>query len=127
MALVRFQPFREMEDIQRQMNRLFDDMITPTNRQDGVGLSFSPAAEFDETKDAYSLKLEVPGMEPDDINIEATADAIAISGERRSETQAKEQDTTRSEFPLRKVFSVCCPCPVVSTTKVLQPTTKTAS
>ncbi|PZD70977.1 Spore protein SP21 [Acaryochloris thomasi RCC1774] len=108
MAIVRFQPYREMEDIQRQMNRLFEDMITPTNRQDGVDLAFTPAAEFDETDDAYQLKLEVPGLEPDDINIEATAEAISISGERQSETKAQRQ--TRSEFRYGK-FQRILPLP----------------
>ncbi|MEO0374792.1 MAG: Hsp20/alpha crystallin family protein [Cyanobacteria bacterium P01_A01_bin.17] len=110
MAIVRFQPYREMEDIQRQMNRLFEDMITPANRQDGVDLAFTPAAEFDETDDAYQLKLEVPGLEPDDINIEATAEAISISGERRSETKTENQGMTRSEFRYGK-FQRVLPLP----------------
>jgi HSP20 family protein len=110
MALVRFQPYREMEDIQRQMNRLFEDMITPATRQDGVGLAFTPAAEFDETEEAYQLKLEVPGLEPDDIDIEATAEAVSISGERRSETRTEEKGVTRSEFRYGK-FQRVLPLP----------------
>lgn len=109
MAIVRFQPFREMEDIQRQMNRLFDDMISP-NHQDGVGLAFTPAAELDETDEAYLLNLEVPGLEPDDINIEATAEAIAISGERRSESTTNEKGVKRSEFRYGK-FQRILPLP----------------
>jgi HSP20 family protein len=110
MALVRFQPYREMEDIRRQMNRLFEDMITPATRHDGVDLAFSPAAELDETDDAYQLKLEVPGLEPDDINIEATAEAVSISGERKSETETVENGMTRSEFRYGK-FQRVLPLP----------------
>ncbi|MEO0406369.1 MAG: Hsp20 family protein, partial [Cyanobacteria bacterium P01_A01_bin.135] len=80
MALVRWQPFREMTDVQREMNRLFDDMLAPATGQEPMGSLFSPAAELEETEEDYTLKLEVPGLEPDDINIEATAEAIAISG-----------------------------------------------
>ncbi len=110
MAIVRFQPFREMEDIQRQMNRLFDDMITPVNRENGIDLAFTPAAEFHETDNEYQLKLEVPGLEPDDINIEATSEAIAISGERKSETKTEEKGMTRSEFRYGK-FQRVLPLP----------------
>ena len=86
-----------MEDIQRQMNRLFDDIIAPTH-QSGNGQTFSPAVEFDETDDSYHLKLEVPGMDPDDINVEASADAIAISGERRINNTFEGKGMSRSEF-----------------------------
>lgn len=110
MALVRFQPFREIEDIQRQMNRLFDDVITPVNQQEGVGLTFTPAAEFEENDDAYLLKLEVPGMEPSDINIEATAESVVISGERKSESKIEEKGMTRSEFRYGK-FQRILPLP----------------
>lgn len=110
MALVRLQPFQEMEDIQRQMNRIFDDMITPINRQNSVGLAYTPAAEFDETDDAYHLKLEVPGLEPNDINIEATAEAISISGERKSETKTDDKGMTRTEFRYGK-FERVLPLP----------------
>ncbi|NJM96536.1 MAG: Hsp20/alpha crystallin family protein [Phormidesmis sp. RL_2_1] len=110
MALVRFQPFREVEDIQRQMNRLFDDMIMPANQKNGVGLAFTPAAEFSETDDAYHLQIEVPGLEPDDLNIEASSEAVSISGERKSQTKIEENGTARSEFRYGK-FQRVMPLP----------------
>ena len=110
MALVRFQPFREIEDIQRQMNRIFDDMITPTTRQEGIGLSFTPPAEFEETEDTYHLKLEVPGMDPKDINIEAASESISISGERTSESKTNENGIFRTEFRYGK-FQRILPLP----------------
>ena len=110
MALVRWQPFREMTDVQREMNRLFDDMLAPMPNQETMGRLFSPAAELDETDDSYSLKLEVPGLELDDINIEATAEAIAISGERRSETKSEQSGLSRTEFRYGK-FQRVIPLP----------------
>ena len=110
MALVRYHPFREMEDIQRQLNRLFDDMVAPSHRPDSVGSAFMPAMEFNETKDTYHLKLEIPGMNSDDLNIEATAEAITIGGERRSEVSAQDEGMTRSEFRYGK-FQRVIPLP----------------
>ncbi|MBE7383859.1 MAG: Hsp20/alpha crystallin family protein [Leptolyngbya sp. SIO1E4] len=98
MTLVRWQPFREMQDVQREMNRLFEDMLTPSDRGDGFNVAFSPAAEIEETEDAYQLRLEVPGMEPNDISIEVTAEAVSIKGERKTETREEQAGVTRTEF-----------------------------
>lgn len=98
MALVRWQPFREMHDVQREMNRLFEDMLAPAVKGDGLGSVFSPAAELEETEEDYRLKLEVPGMEPGDIDIEVTAEAVSIKGERKTETKEENDGVTRTEF-----------------------------
>ncbi len=98
MALVRWQPFREMQEVQREMNRLFEDMLTPSAQGSSFSAAFSPAAEIEETEDTYQLKLEVPGMEPDDIDIEVTAEAVSIKGERKTETQKEDGGMTRTEF-----------------------------
>lgn len=98
MALVRWQPFREMHDMQREMNRLFEDMLAPSAQTNGLTSAFSPAAELEELEEAYQLKLEVPGMEPDDIDIEVTAEAVSIKGERRTETKEEKGGYTRTEF-----------------------------
>jgi HSP20 family protein len=51
-----------------------------------------------ETDDAVHIRLEVPGMEAKDLNIEVTAESVAISGERKEETKTEEKGMTRSEF-----------------------------
>lgn len=98
MTLVRWQPFREMQEVQREMNRLFEDMLTPSTRGNSLSAAFSPAAELEETEDTYQLKLEVPGMEPGDIDIEVTAEVVFIKGERKTETKEESDGMTRTEF-----------------------------
>lgn len=99
MSLVRWEPFREMEALQREMNRLFDTFspTTPLAGR-GNGLSFVPAAEMTETPEEIHLKLEVPGLEPKDLDVEVKADAVIIKGERKSETKTEEDGITRTEF-----------------------------
>jgi HSP20 family protein len=97
MALVRWQPFQEIDTLQRQMNRLFDELM-PMTREGGNGIAFVPSAEMEETADAIRLKLEIPGMDAKDLNIEVSAEAISISGERKSETKSEEKGVTRTEF-----------------------------
>jgi HSP20 family protein len=109
MALVRWEPFREMDLLRREFNRLFDDAMTPTSRGNG-GLSFVPAAEMEEADDAIHLRLEIPGMEAKDLDVQVTAESVSISGERRSETRTEEQGMTRSEFRYGK-FQRVIPLP----------------
>jgi HSP20 family protein len=97
MAIVQWHPFREIESLQKEMNRLFDSFGTEDKGLFGNG-SFVPSAELNETDTAIDLKVEVPGMKPDDIDLQVTADSVAISGERKSETKSEENGVTRSEF-----------------------------
>jgi HSP20 family protein len=112
MALIRWEPFREVESLQKEMNRLLD-RIVPTDVGNGekVGLSFIPAAEITETPEAVQLKLEIPGMEAKDLNVEVTADSLTINGERKSEIKTEEEGFTRTEFRYGKFHRVI-PLPV---------------
>ena len=98
MAIMRWEPFREINTLQREMNRLFDDLVTPTPRSGNGGFGFVPAAEMEETPEAIQLKLEVPGMEAKDLDVQVAAESVTISGERKSETRTEEKGMTRSEF-----------------------------
>ncbi|MGC8713432.1 MAG: Hsp20/alpha crystallin family protein [Leptodesmis sp.] len=102
MALVRWQPFQEIDMLQRQMNRLFDELMPvtrePMTRDGGDGIAFVPSAEMEETADTIHLKLEIPGMDAKDLNVEVSAEAVSISGERKSETKTEEKGLTRTEF-----------------------------
>ncbi|MDJ0704818.1 MAG: Hsp20/alpha crystallin family protein [Leptolyngbyaceae cyanobacterium MO_188.B28] len=97
MALVRWRPFHEIEGLQREMNQLFDTLSPTRLNQVDLG-GFAPAAEIHETDEAINLKLEVPGMKPEEIDIQVTADSVSISGERKSESRSEEDGVTRSEF-----------------------------
>ena len=112
MALIRWEPFREVESLQKEMNRLFDRLV-PTDVGNGekMGLSFIPAAEMTETPEAVQLKLEIPGMEAKDLNVEVTADSLTINGERKSEIKTEEEGFTRTEFRYGKFLRVI-PLPV---------------
>ncbi|NEP02528.1 MAG: Hsp20/alpha crystallin family protein [Symploca sp. SIO2E9] len=94
MRLVRYNPWQEIDTLQRQLTRLFDESLAPTTRGDFCRFHKVPRAELSETEAAIILKLEVPGMESKDLEVEVTEDAVSISGER----QQQNKDNTRSEF-----------------------------
>ena len=111
MSLVRYDPWQEMSSLQRQLNHLFDDALTFDNLGEWSNLSKIPAAELTETDEAVHLKLEVPGMQAGDLDIQVMADRVAIAGERKSETKTEEKGVSRSEFYYGK-FSRVIPLPV---------------
>jgi HSP20 family protein len=65
---------------------------------------FSPACDLSETADAYQVRLDAPGMKPDDISVQVTGDSIRISGERKEEKEEKEKTYHRIE---RRYGSFC--------------------
>ena len=89
MALTRWQPFSEIDSLQREMNRVFDSLAT--RNADSLDSAFAPSAEMEETPEAIHLKLEVPGMDAKDIDIQVSAEAVSISGERKSEQKTEEK------------------------------------
>ncbi|NEQ42904.1 MAG: Hsp20/alpha crystallin family protein [Leptolyngbya sp. SIOISBB] len=97
MTLLRQRPFGEFGTLQREMNRLFDT-LSPFRDDDIDFKSFMPAAEVTETDDAIDLKVELPGLKPEDVDIQVAEDSVVISGERKSENQTEENGLTRSEF-----------------------------
>lgn len=97
MTLLRQRPLGEFGLLQREMNRLFDSLSPFREAEVDFG-RFMPAAEMTETDEAIDLKVELPGLKAEDVDIQVAADAVIISGERKSENQIEENGLTRSEF-----------------------------
>lgn len=109
MAIVHWAPFQEIENLQREMNQLFDTLSpTVTNRPSGA--TFVPAVEISEAPDMIYMKAELPGMESKDLDVQVTAEAVSISGERKSEMRREENGMVRSEFRYGK-FQRVIPLP----------------
>ncbi|MDJ0775602.1 MAG: Hsp20/alpha crystallin family protein [Mastigocoleus sp. MO_167.B18] len=90
MTIVRYNPWAEMNALQRQIDRMFEDVQAPVSR--------TPAAELTETDDALHLRLEFPGVEAKDVDVEVTENAVKVIAERKSETKTEDKGKTRSEF-----------------------------
>ena len=94
MALVRWDPFRDLTALQTEVNRLFSRAGTGdmAERQ-----SWTPSIDVIETSDAIKLKAELAGLEPDDINIEVQDNVLTMSGERRFQEEVREDKYYRIE------------------------------
>ncbi|MEH1807984.1 Hsp20/alpha crystallin family protein [Nostoc sp.] len=117
MTLIRLNTSNQIDTVQDIINSLFQDTGVASVLFDR-DLSNVPAAEIQETEDAIHLKLELPGLEAKDLDVEVTENAVHISGERKSETKTEEKGVTRSEFNYGK-FKRVIPLPArVQNTKV---------
>jgi HSP20 family protein len=96
MTLVRFQPFRNITTLQREMDRLFESL---SDRDESLySPVFTPSAELQTDRENVYLHLEIPGLTPEEIEVQVTADAVIIDGERKEEKHVEEQGIKRSEF-----------------------------
>jgi HSP20 family protein len=95
MALVRWEPARELDTLQGEVNRLFDTFFgAPAN---GRSRRWVPAMDLVETEDALILRADLPGLERDDVNIEIKDRVLTVSGERKSEHEEKADGFHRVE------------------------------
>ena len=92
MNTTRYNPFQPMRLLQDEINRLFS--TTPGAAWDDQGLGrgvWNPHVDIYENKDHISLEVELPGMNKEDIHLSFENNVLTISGERRFEKQAEEQ------------------------------------
>ena len=98
MALVRWEPAREINSLQQEMNRLFSTFFdTPTSGNGQSVRRWIPAMDLVETDDHYVLTADLPGLSQDDINLEFEGDVLTLSGERRSEHTDRKEGFFRLE------------------------------
>ncbi|MDX2254274.1 MAG: Hsp20/alpha crystallin family protein [Pseudanabaenaceae cyanobacterium bins.39] len=81
--LVRWQPFQEMEEVRRQFDRLFHDIANID--QDTSKHGWVPASEMRDDGDYLTLRLALPDIDLQNLDIQATKDSLSVSGERRLE------------------------------------------
>ena len=101
MTLIRWQPWQDIETLRRQFDDLFDE-IAPVPRvlPKNSGRTWSPAIELKATTEAVVLRAELPGINPEDLDIQVTQEAVSISGEYKTEMRTEDQEhhLYRSEF-----------------------------
>jgi HSP20 family protein len=104
MAVVRWDPFRDVVSLQSRLNSLFQDYgrgsTTGRSEFEGDALaaaSFAPAVDIYEDEHKLVLKLEVPGVKQDDIDIQIEGRTLTVRGERRFQNEEKQENFHRVE------------------------------
>jgi HSP20 family protein len=104
MALVRWDPTRELSSLQSEMNRLFSSFFdapsgtatTPGNGPTGPRRWY-PAMDLVEGDDHFVLRVDLPGLGEDDVKIEVENDTLVVSGERKETHEQKREGFYRLE------------------------------
>jgi HSP20 family protein len=96
MALVRWDPSRELDPFRSDIDRVFDAFFgaRPGN---GGARRWTPAMDLVETDEHLVLKADLPGLEKDDVNIEIKDDVLTISGERKAHHEERKDGYHRVE------------------------------
>jgi len=106
MSLTRWNPARELAtwpsdifSMQRDINRLFDNFFrgdrTP---EESTSLSlWTPAVDIEEREDAYSVKVELPGVSKEDVKITLESNTLTIRGDKKQEKEEKGKNYHRIE------------------------------
>jgi len=98
MALVRWEPVRELNSLQSEMNRLFNTFFdTPPTGGNGGPRRFIPSMDLAETDTHYVLKADLPGVAEEDVSIELDDNVLTVSGERKAEHEERQEGYYRVE------------------------------
>jgi HSP20 family protein len=98
MALIRWEPVRELNTLQSEMNRLFNSVFDTPSPNGGAGVRrWIPAMDLVETDDDFVLRADLPGLSEGDVNIELEDRVLTVSGERKSEHEENKEGYYRVE------------------------------
>src|SRR5438876_7016302 len=98
MAVVRWDPFRDLNLLQDRMNRRFDDAGRGWRADEPAATtSWSPSVDIFETEGEIVVKAELPGMDRKDIALGLENNVLSIRGERRFVKETKEENYHRIE------------------------------
>jgi HSP20 family protein len=98
MTIVRWEPLRELNSLQSEMNRLFNTVFdAPSGSSGSVLRRWVPAMDLVEAENHYVLRADLPGMSEEDIQIEFEDGTLTVSGERKAEHEEREEGFHRVE------------------------------
>lgn len=97
--ITRWDPFRDLMTLQERMNRLFQDTLSTGRGSDELLTTggFVPAVDIYEDEGKIALKVEVPGISENDIDVRLENSTLTISGKREFEKEEKEENFHRIE------------------------------
>lgn len=110
MAIVKWNPSRELLNVEREFNRLFNAIGNRFFLNNGdendeyENAVWTPLTDISETDDNYFLKVDLPGIKKDDVKISYADGKLTISGERKQETEEKNSKYHRVERSYGKYY-----------------------
>ena len=99
MAIVRWDPFRDIISLRERMDKLFEDSLSRfrTPDEETMPTFWSPAVDIYETDEHIVLKAELPGVDRKEVSVEVKDNTLLLKGERKREKELKEENFHRIE------------------------------
>ena len=101
MAIVRWEPFRDLVSLQDRMNRIFDDAYRgsrgASEEEWALGGSWAPSVDIYEHEGNLVLKAELPGIDPTDVDVRVENNVLTLRGERQLDGEVKRDSYHRVE------------------------------
>lgn len=97
-ALMRWDPFRELEEMSDRLNRMFARPATRTNGKETIVVAdWTPTVDISETDGGYQIKAEIPDVKKEDVKVTLEDGVLTIQGERKQEKEEKGKKYHRVE------------------------------
>lgn len=92
-------PFSELENLQRQMNQLFDFSLSRSPWSDTtlLGGQWAPAIDVYDSKDNLLVKADLPGLTKDEIEVSIQDNNLVLKGEKKKDTEINEENYFKTE------------------------------
>lgn len=98
MAVSRWDPFRDLMSIQNELNRLFGRTYAGGGESGGTSTgAWVPPMDIYETGDRFVVHVELPGIEPDSVDLSVEDNVLTVRGERRFYDEVNEESFHRVE------------------------------
>ena len=102
--MIRWNPTRdlvawplELTSAQREMNKLINNFFHSNNDENGVAAAWTPAVDVIENDNEYIVRVELPGVNKNDLKITLESNVLTIAGEKKAEEEVKREDYHRIE------------------------------
>jgi len=92
MAFTLYSPFLEINSVQRQIDQLFQEVLPTTS------LVSRPPVEISVNEDSVQLKIELPGVDIKDIDVEVSKQMVAINGQRQRPAEVENSEFYYGKF-----------------------------
>jgi HSP20 family protein len=99
MSLVRWDPFRELEEVSDRLNRMFARPATraANGKETMIVADWTPSVDISETEGEYQIKAEIPDVRKEDVKVTLEDGVLTIQGERKHEKEEKGKKYHRIE------------------------------
>ena len=99
MAVVRWEPFRDLLSLQDRMNRMFDESYRGRSASDdwALGGTWAPAVDIYEHEGNIVLTAELPGVDPKDVDVRVENNVLTLRGERKWSDDVQRESYHRVE------------------------------